>query len=150
MIFQQYFIGLFNLAWKIFAILFVIFLILEIVQGLGLLTRGYKTIARYFRFAGFTQEAVAPLLAGIFFGILYGAGVIADLIKKQDVNKKQVLLISVFLAICHAIVEDTGLFLVLGAKFLWITIPRLVIAIGITFLTSKIFKENDRVKEINH
>lgn len=146
--FQQYFIGLFNLAWKLFAILFLIFLILEIVQRLGLLIRFGRT--RYFRFAGFTQEAVAPLLAGIFFGILYGAGVIADLIKKQDVNKKQVLLISVFLAICHAIIEDTGLFLVLGAKFFWITIPRLVIAFGITFLASKVFKENDRVKEINH
>ena len=136
---QQYFIGLFTLAWKIFAILFLIFLILEIVQRLGLLTKGYKTIARYLRFAGFTQEAVAPLLAGIFFGILYGAGVIADLIKKQDVNKKQVLLISVFLAMCHAIVEDTGLFLVLGAKIFWLTIPRLIIALGLTFLTSKIF-----------
>ena len=138
---RQYFIGLFNLGWKIFAILFAIFLFLELVQRLGLLTKGYKTIARFIRFAGFTEAAVAPLMAGIFFGILYGAGVIADLIKKQGVSKKQVLLVSVFLAMCHAVVEDTGLFLVLGAKIFWLTIPRLIIAFGLTFLTSKIFSE---------
>lgn len=138
---RQYFIGLFNLGWKIFAILFAIFLFLELVQRLGLLTKGYKTIARFIRFAGFTEAAVAPLMAGIFFGILYGAGVIADLIKKQGVSKKQVLLVSVFLAMCHAVVEDTGLFLVLGAKIFWLTIPRLIIAFGLTFLTSKIFTE---------
>jgi hypothetical protein len=141
MMVRQYFIGLFNLGWKIFAILFAIFLFLELVQRLGLLTKGYKTIARFIRFAGFTEAAVAPLMAGIFFGILYGAGVIADLIKKQGVSKKQVLLVSVFLAMCHAVVEDTGLFLVLGAKIFWLTIPRLIIAFGLTFLTSKIFTE---------
>ncbi|MFB0510107.1 MAG: nucleoside recognition protein, partial [bacterium] len=87
------------------------------------------------------EQAVAPLLAGIFFGILYGAGVIADLIKKQGVNKKQVLLVSVFLAMCHAIFEDTGLFLVLGANIFWLTVPRLILAFGLVFLTNQVFAE---------
>ncbi|MEO0114036.1 MAG: nucleoside recognition domain-containing protein [candidate division WOR-3 bacterium] len=139
---RNYFVGLFNLSWKIFAILFAVFLILELVQRFGLLTKGYKKIARYFRFFGFSQDAVAPLLAGIFFGIIYGAGVISDLIKQRALNKRQVLLVSVFLGMCHAIVEDTGLFLVLGANLFWLTLPRLVIAGGVTFLTNKLFPQN--------
>ncbi len=138
---KSYFLGLFNLSWKIFAILFLIFLFLELVQRLGLLAKGNKKIVRLVRIFGFSEEAVAPLLAGIFFGILYGAGVIADLIKKQGVNKKQILLVSVFLAMCHAIFEDTGLFLVLGANIFWITLPRLILAFGVTFLTNKFFPE---------
>jgi hypothetical protein len=141
MVVQRYLLGLLNLGWKIFAILFVIFLILELVERLGLLTKGYKKIAPRIRFLGLSEEAVAPLLAGIFFGIIYGAGVIADLIKKQGLDKKQVLLVSVFLGMCHAIVEDTGLFLVLGANIFWLTIPRLIIALGITFLTNKLRKD---------
>ncbi len=138
---KSYFLGLLNLSWKIFAILFLIFLFLELVQRLGLLAKGNKKIVRLVRIFGFSEEAVAPLLAGIFFGILYGAGVIADLIKKQGVNKKQILLVSVFLAMCHAIFEDTGLFLVLGANIFWITLPRLILAFGVTFLTNKFFPE---------
>ena len=141
MILKSYFLGIVNLSWKIFAILFLIFLFLELVQRLGLLAKGNKKIVRLVRIFGFSEEAVAPLLAGIFFGILYGAGVIADLIKKQGVNKKQVLLVTVFLAMCHAIFEDTGLFLVLGANIFWITVPRLILAFGATFLTSKFFPE---------
>ncbi|MDH5185536.1 MAG: hypothetical protein OEZ20_01820 [candidate division WOR-3 bacterium] len=138
---KNYFVGLLNLGWKIFAILFLIFLFLELVQRLGLLAKGNKRIARGVRFLGFSEQAVAPLLAGIFFGILYGAGVIADLIKKQGVNKKQVLLVSVFLAMCHAIFEDTGLFLVLGANIFWLTVPRLILAFGLVFLTNQVFAE---------
>uniref|UniRef100_A0A7C6A985 Nucleoside transporter/FeoB GTPase Gate domain-containing protein n=1 Tax=candidate division WOR-3 bacterium TaxID=2052148 RepID=A0A7C6A985_UNCW3 len=141
MVVQRYLLGLLNLGWKIFAILFVIFLILELVERFGLLTKGYKKIAPRIRFLGLSEEAVAPLLAGIFFGIIYGAGVIADLIKKQGLDKKQVLLVSVFLGMCHAIVEDTGLFLVLGANIFWLTIPRLIIALGVTFLTNKLRKD---------
>jgi hypothetical protein len=139
MIVLQYLKGIFNLSWKIFAILFLIFLFLELIQRSGFLTKGYRKIAGFIRFLGLGEEVVAPLLAGILFGILYGVGVISDLIKKQDVNKKQVLLVSVFLAMCHAIFEDTGLFLVLGANIFWITIPRLILAFGVTFLTSKVF-----------
>lgn len=138
---KNYFVGLLNLGWKIFAILFLIFLFLELVQRLGLLAKGNQRIARGVRFLGFSEQAVAPLLAGIFFGILYGAGVIADLIKKQGVNKKQVLLVSVFLAMCHAIFEDTGLFLVLGANIFWLTVPRLILAFGLVFLTNQVFAE---------
>ncbi len=139
MIIYQYLIGLFNLSWKIFAILLPIFLFLELVQRVGLLIKGYRKIAKFFRFFGFTEEAVAPLLTGIFFGILYGAGLISNLINQQAVNKKQVLLIATFLAMCHAIIEDTGLFLVLGANIFWLTMPRLILAFVVTFLTNKIF-----------
>lgn len=141
MVIRRYLVGLLNLSWKIFAILFGIFLFLELIQRLGLLTKGYKKIARPVRFLGLSEAAVAPLLAGIFFGIIYGAGVITDLIKKPGLDKKQVLLVSVFLGMCHAIVEDTGLFLVLGANIFWLTLPRIIVALAVTFLTNKLLKK---------
>lgn len=136
---RHYFIGLFNLSWKIFALLLLIFAILELVERFGLLSKSYKKIGRYLQFLGFNQTAVGPLLAGFFFGIIYGAGVIADFFNNQAVEKKQVLLVSTFLAICHAIVEDTGLFLMLGANIFWLTVPRIFLATFVTFLTNRVF-----------
>jgi hypothetical protein len=140
MIFLTYFKGILNLGIKTFVILFLVFVLLEIVQRSGLLTKGYRAIAKFVGFLGFNVQGSAPLLAGIILGIIYGAGVIDDLIKRESVDKKQVFLVSVFLSMCHAIFEDTGLFLVLGANFFWITAPRLFIAIAVTYTCSKIFK----------
>ncbi|MEO0098073.1 MAG: nucleoside recognition domain-containing protein [candidate division WOR-3 bacterium] len=135
--FLSYLKGLINLNVKIFVILFLIFLFLELIERTGFLTKGYKKIAGSFKFLGFSEKATAPLLAGIFFGIIYGAGVIADLINKEKIEKKQVLLVSVFLAICHAIFEDTGIFLALGANIFFLTIPRIIFASLITFLIAR-------------
>ncbi len=140
MILLSFFKGLISLSGKIFAILFLIFFFLELVQRQRFLTKGYKPLARLLSFLGFAEASAAPVFAGIFFGIIYGAGVIADSIEKEGINKKQVLLVSVFLAMCHAIFEDTGLFLALGANLFWLTFPRLIIACLITFITSKIYR----------
>ncbi len=140
MILTNYLRGIINLGLKTFVILFLVFILLEIVQRSGLLTKGYQKLTRFIRFLGFNDQGSAPLLAGIILGIIYGAGVIDDIIKEQNVSKKQVFLVSVFLSMCHAIFEDTGLFLVLGASLFWITIPRLLVAGIATYLCSKIFK----------
>jgi hypothetical protein len=139
MIFTNYLKGILNLGLKTFIILFLVFVLLEIVQRSGLLTKGYRVIAKFVGFLGFNVQGSAPLIAGIILGIIYGAGVIDDLIKREGVDKKQVFLVSVFLSMCHAIFEDTGLFLVLGASLFWITIPRLFIAGVVTFICSKVF-----------
>jgi len=139
MIFLNYFKGVLNLGVKTFVILFLVFVLLEVVQRSGLLTKGYRAIAKFVGFLGFNVQGSAPLIAGIILGIIYGAGVIDDLIKRESVDKKQVFLVSVFLSMCHAIFEDTGLFLVLGANLFWITIPRLLLAGIAAFICSKVF-----------
>ncbi|MEO0091662.1 MAG: nucleoside recognition protein [candidate division WOR-3 bacterium] len=140
MIIVNYLKGISNLGIKTFVILFVVFILLEIIQRSGIIRKGYQSISKAVKFMGFSVEGTAPLLAGIILGIIYGAGVIDDLIKQGSVDKRQVFLVSVFLSMCHAIFEDTGLFLMLGASLFWITVPRLLLAIIVTFIISKITK----------
>lgn len=141
MIVTNYIKGILNLSVKTLVILFLVFVLLEIVQRSGFLTKGYRTLSRFVKFLGFKEQSSAPLFAGIILGIIYGAGIIDDLIKREDVSKQQVFLVAIFLSMCHAIFEDTGLFLMLGANLFWITIPRLVIAGIVTYLCSKIYKK---------
>jgi spore maturation protein SpmB len=132
-------IGLIGLAWKMLAILVAIFIVLEIVRRLNLLEKSLKVLNRYTRFMGFSEAAGLPLLAGVIFGIVFGAGVITGSVKDQALDTKQVLLVSVFLALCHGIVEDTGLMILLGANILWITIPRLLLAVPAVWAVNKLY-----------
>jgi hypothetical protein len=138
---REYVLGLLSLACKMCLILVVIFTALEVVKRLKLLDKSLKAVNRVTRFMGFTEPAGLPLLAGIIFGIVFGGGVIAGSVKEKALSPKQVLLVSVFLALCHGLIEDTGLMIVLGASIFWITVPRLVLAVPVTWAVSKLTLE---------
>lgn len=136
---REYGSGLFSLVWKMLLILVVIFVVLEIVTRLRLLEKSLRGLNRVTRFMGFSESAGLPLLAGIVFGIIFGGGVIAGSVADRRLDKKQVFLVGIFLAMCHGVIEDTGLLLVLGANAFWITVPRLFLGVAITWLVNRLY-----------
>jgi hypothetical protein len=77
-------------------------------------------------------EAVFPLMAGMFFGIVLGSALIIDYAREGYLKKRDLLLIGIFLSISHSIVEDTFIFAVFGANSLVILVTRTILAIVIT------------------
>jgi hypothetical protein len=140
--------GVGRLALEMLLVLVAIFLLLEIIKRLNLLEKSLKTMNRATAFMGFSKEAGLPLLAGIIFGIVFGAGVITGSVKEHALGRKQVLLVSLFLALSHGMVEDTGLMVVLGANILWITIPRLLLAVPVVWLVNRLW--HPKLAESNH
>jgi hypothetical protein len=61
-------------------------------------------------------------------GLAYGAAVLMEETKSGKVPKEEIELLNRSAALCHSLLEDTLLFLAIGAWALWITIPRLVCA----------------------
>jgi len=82
------------------------------------------------------QEAAFPMLAGIFFGIVFGAALIIEYSREGYLNKRDLLLIGIFLSICHSVVEDTFILAVFGANPVVILTTRLILAIIITRLAA--------------
>ena len=78
------------------------------------------------------QEAVFPLMAGMFFGIVLGSALIIDYAREGYLKKRDLLLVGIFLSISHSIVEDTFIFAVFGANSLVILTTRTILAIIIT------------------
>lgn len=137
---REYASGLFSLAWKMLLILVAIFILLEIVKRLRLLEKSLKGLNKVTRFMGFNEQSGLPLLAGVVFGIVFGGGVIAGSVAEQKLVPKQVFLVSIFLAMCHGIIEDTGLMIVLGANVFWITVPRLILGVVVTWLVNRLYQ----------
>ncbi len=87
-------------------------------------------------FFGLSTGGVVPWLVGFFLGIIYGSGILLQFAKKGSVNHKDAVLITIFLVLAHAIIEDSLLFAIVGGNFWIIFISRTTIAIIILKLLS--------------
>lgn len=104
----------------------------ELAKGYGVFERPWPGVAPLLQRLGFSPGALVPLLAGIFLGLLYGAGILISASREQSLPQRERMALAVFLATCHAVVEDTAIFVLLGGRALWILGPRLLLAVGIT------------------
>ena len=135
--------GLADTGIKILLVLIAIFALLELARRYGVLEKILRTIGAVTRFMGLKPEAGMPWLAGNVFGIVFGAGVVIESTREGRLDSKQVTLVATFLALCHGLFEDTAIFVVLGANIFWILVPRIVLAVAVTWVLSKVLKDGD-------
>lgn len=113
-------------------ILIPILIMIEIARHYQVIEKMTDKIKGALRFLTLPGEAAFPMLAGIFFGIVLGAALIIEYSREGYLNKRDLLLIGVFLSICHSVVEDTLIFAVFGANPVVLLTTRLILAIIIT------------------
>lgn len=128
--------GLLKLLTLVFAIIVPLIIILELFRSYGMLEKIIKPVSPLTYRLGFKQDSVLPLLAGVFFGISYGAGVLVGEAKKGRIIGNQAFLVALFLALCHAIFEDTLLFVAQGAIWWIIVLTRIVTAFMVTAMVA--------------
>jgi len=109
------------------------------------ITRYYKTIEKItgrvkkpLQFLSLPQEAALPLLGGMFFGIVFGSALIIDYAREGLLNKRDFILIGIFLSISHSVVEDTFIFAVFGANPLVLLGTRMLLAVIITRIAASL------------
>ena len=127
-------VDLFRLMVKVFLIIIPLFIVLEYVQRRGLLDWLGEKLNWFFGALHFKKNSIFPLLAGLCFGISYGAGVLLDEARQGRIEGKQAFLVATYLGICHAVFEDTLLFIAIGASGLLLVIPRLIAASIVVYL----------------
>jgi hypothetical protein len=64
---------------------------------------------------GMSSASTVPLAAGIFLGIGHGAGILIAVAEDGRLTRSETGSLFLFLATCHAIIEDTLLFALVGA-----------------------------------
>jgi hypothetical protein len=77
---------------------------------------------------------------GVILGITYGAGILISEYEKNTLSKQDILFIGTFLMICHAIIEDTLLFVIFGANIWVIVAMRIIFAFLFALLFVKLYK----------
>lgn len=141
---------------KIIIPLMIAMEILKDSKILDKVTEKMKPIAKFF---DMSKDAVFPMIIGLIFGLSYGAGVIIESAEENNLSKKDLYTLMIFLIACHAIIEDTLLFVVVGASLWFLLGIRLTVAIIIALFASRILKKmeiknnliiEDKIKERCH
>lgn len=95
---------------------------------------------------GMKENTSLTLAAGLVFGLAYGAGVMIQAVKEDGVSKRDLTLAFIFLVSCHAVVEDTLVFVPLGIPVWPLLLIRLATAILLTMLISFIWNRVGETK----
>ncbi len=109
----------------------------QILRDNRWLSRRVSPYGRSFRRLGLGEGALVPLAAGVILGIVYGAGVLIQEARAGRMSPRELFLLALFLCTCHAVIEDTLLFVVVGGDALWMLGPRLVLAVAATGLFAR-------------
>jgi hypothetical protein len=102
-----------------------------------------RKLAPFMKLLGMKPNAAMPFATGLTIGLAYGAGVMIQAAKEGQVSKKDMTLAFIFLVSCHAVVEDTLIFIPLGIPVLPLLIIRVVTAIVLTMIVGYVWNRYD-------
>jgi hypothetical protein len=77
---------------------------------------------------GLSRRTAFLWIVANFLGLAYGSAVILEDIREGAIGPKDAQRLNRSIAICHSLLEDTLLFVAIGAWAFWITVPRLALA----------------------
>jgi hypothetical protein len=117
--------------------------IIQIMKDLKWLDVFSRLLAPLMKVLGMKPNASMTLVAGLTIGLAYGAGVMIQAVQEDNVSKKDITLAFIFLVACHAVVEDTLIFLPLGIPVLPLLLIRLIVAFLLTIIVGFIWNRTD-------
>jgi hypothetical protein len=135
---KEAFTGSLSSVWSMARVIIPVMLVMELAKDLKILDRLSQLIAPLLKAFRISSTGAFPLVAGLFLGLVYGSGVIIDAAKDNRLPWRDLFLINLFLLICHAIVEDTALFMAIGANGPAILGSRILLAAAVTFAFSRV------------
>lgn len=106
----------------------------RISEGMGPLTR----------LLGVQKNASVTLASGLIFGLAMGAGVMIQAVQEDGVSRKDATLVFIFLVACHAIVEDTLIFIPLGIPIWPLLAIRVATALILTIFISYLWRRAEQ------
>lgn len=131
-------LGILQLALIVIPLMIAI-QVLKDLQWLKKFSQGMSPITKSL---GMNENTSTTMAAGLLFGLAYGAGVVIQAVEEDGVSKKDITLAFLFLMSCHAVVEDTLIFIPLGIPVWPLFLIRLGVAIALTLVVGLIWKRS--------
>lgn len=120
--------------------------IMQFMREYGWLTAMSNRLAPFMKILGINKNASMTMVAGLTIGLAYGAGLMLQAVKEDGVSRKDMTLALIFLVSCHAVVEDTLIFIPLGIPVWPLLVIRLTTAILLTMVIAFIWNRKDSKK----
>lgn len=107
---------------------------LRLLRALGVERLMHWLLSPVLRLIGIRREAANITIIGTTLGLSYGAGLLIREARQGALSRRDVFLTMGFLGLCHSVIEDTLLILLLGADLsgiLWARLAFALLVIGV-------------------
>lgn len=131
--------GSLDMLKKLALIIFPLLISIEVADDSGILDKFSQLFDPILKQFKLSSAASLPLIVAQIFGLTYGAGVMIRSVEDDKLSDSDLKIMAVFLVICHAVIEDTLLFMAIGGNGLIMLGTRLLLAITLTYVYSKVF-----------
>lgn len=137
---------------QIAIIIFPLMIATQYFREKGWLEKLSKAFAPFTRFLGMKENTSFTLVTGLTIGLAIGAGVMIQAVREDNVSHKDMVLALIFLVSCHAVVEDTVVFIPLGIPVWPLLVIRIFAAVILTMVVAFIWNrmENRRRRELRY
>ncbi|MDR6225617.1 nucleoside recognition domain-containing protein [Desmospora profundinema] len=113
-------------------IIFPLMMGIQMMKDWRWLDRFAEWMVPLMRPLGMEARGSIIIAGGLLFGLTMGAGVIIEQAKEKGFTKRDMTIMVLFLGACHAVVEDTLIFVPLGIDVLPLLLIRIIVAILMT------------------
>ena len=128
-IMQNWLLGTLSLMFKLVCIIVSLNILQRILEEFGVMAILARWITPMLRPMGLPANSAFLWIVAFLVGLAYGAAILIEHRKENKISAEDANLLNYHIALSHSQLEDTSLFLAIGAGFIWITIPRIVLAI---------------------
>ncbi|UTA79431.1 hypothetical protein J4377_16045 [Halomonas sp. XH26] len=134
----------------IFVIILALIVLLKLLKRLGLERWIHLGLLPLLKLLGIGRSAANVTVIGFTLGLSYGAGLLIRDVQNGVLSKRDSTLALCFLGLCHSVIEDTLLILMLGADITGILWARLFFAIIVTAMIARWPKATLKNKSPHH
>ncbi|UDM06923.1 hypothetical protein LG409_16355 [Halomonas sp. NyZ770] len=121
----------------IFVIILALLVLLKLLKTLGLERWIHLGLLPLLRLLGIGRSAANVTVIGFTLGLSYGAGLLIRDVQTGVLSRRDSKLALCFLGLCHSVIEDTLLILMLGADLVGILWARLLFAVIVTAVIAR-------------
>jgi hypothetical protein len=147
-ILREGFSGSIESVYSIARVVIPLMIVMELLKELKVLDKISELFKPVTGFLGISKKGAFPIIVGLFLGLAFGAGIIIKSAKEGELSKRDLFLIIVFLVACHSVIEDTLIFVAVGANGWLLLGMRILVAVILTILISKYINKSFIIKKI--
>lgn len=116
---------------------------LQFLKERGYLVRFAALLEPFTRMLGIQKNASTTIVTGLLIGLAMGAGVMIQAVQEEGVSRKDATLAFIFLVSCHAVIEDTLIFIPLGIPVWPLLLLRISTALILTVTVAWFWRRAD-------
>ena len=122
-------------------IIFPLMIVIEVLKDLKMMEKLTNIMSPLTNALKIHKDSSLPLVIGVILGLFLGAGVLVKSVDDGNLDKRSLVIVSIFLALCHAVFEDTVVFVPIGANLLIVLLVRIIAAFFVAIVASRFIKE---------